>query len=82
MNAMDYLRIAPFINDCPNCGSDIINNGKGSLSVDTLIVKRTCACGFNFEYDVTNGTTKKKIKDAINIALAEIDTEKQNGVKA
>lgn len=69
MNAMDYLRVAPLINDCPNCGSDNVDDGQGSIGVDGNIVRRTCECGFNFVYDVNNGTTKAKIKKAIAEAL-------------
>lgn len=69
MNVMDYLKVAPLINDCPNCGNATVGGGKGTLNVDNNIVKRTCRCGFNFEYDVNNGTSKKKIKQAIDEAL-------------
>lgn len=70
MNAMDYLRVAPFINDCPSCGNQFVGNGQGTLEVDDNIIRRTCKCGFNFEYDVNKGTTKKKIKQAIEEALS------------
>lgn len=69
MNAMDFLRISPFINDCPNCGNEYIGNGQGTLNVDDNIVERTCKCGFNFKYDVANGTSKAKIKKAIDEVL-------------
>jgi hypothetical protein len=71
MNAMDYLRVAPFINDCPNCGNGNVGNGQGTLEIDKTI-KRTCKCGFKFEYDVSNGTTKTKIKKAIDEALKKM----------
>jgi transcription elongation factor Elf1 len=72
MNSMDYLRVAPFINDCPNCGNQFVGNGQGTLEVDNNIVKRTCKCGFNFEYDIINGTSKKKIKQAIDVVLKQM----------
>lgn len=72
MNAMDYLRVAPLINDCPNCGNEFVGNGQGTLEVDDNLVKRTCKCGFNLEYDVNNGTTKKRIKQAIDEALRQM----------
>lgn len=72
MNVMTYLEVAPFINDCPKCRSQYIGNGQGSLEVDNNIIKRTCKCGFNFIYDVKNGTSKSKILTAISEALGEI----------
>ncbi|PFH81650.1 hypothetical protein COI81_28970 [Bacillus cereus] len=69
MNAMDFLRISPLINDCPNCGNQFVGNGQGTLEVDDNIIKRTCKCGFNFEYDVEDGTSKAKIKKAVGEAL-------------
>lgn len=71
MNAMDFLRISPFINDCPSCGNEFVGNGEGTLNVDDNIVERTCKCGFAFKYDVNNGTTKEKIKKAIDEALKQ-----------
>lgn len=72
MNAMYFLRIAPLINDCPNCGNQFVGNGEGTLEVNDNMVKRTCKCGFNFEYDVNNGTSKPKIKKAINESLNKL----------
>lgn len=72
MNAMDYVRIAPFINDCPSCGNQMVGNGQGSIEVNDNVVKRKCKCGFNFEYDSNNGTTKAKIKKAIKETLTKM----------
>lgn len=72
MNAMDYLRIAPFVNDCPNCGSDLLGNGQGTYELKDNTIKRSCKCGFKFEYDSRNGTTKTKIKQAIDKALEQM----------
>lgn len=72
MNSMDYLRIAPFINDCPNCGSDMIDNSQGTLEVSGNLIKRTCECGFRFEYDANSGTTKAKIQKSVKEALTNM----------
>lgn len=34
---------------CPECGCDVIGNGKGTLEVDTEkgFFKRTCHCGWS-----------------------------------
>lgn len=69
MNVMIYLAVAPMINDCPNCGNSLVGNGEGTLKIDDDIVERTCKCGFDFTYDVTKGTSKKQIKEAIKEAL-------------
>lgn len=72
MNAMDFLRISPLINDCPNCGNEYIGNGQGTLEVDENMIKRTCKCGFKLEYDVTNGTSKAKLKKVLEEAVKEM----------
>lgn len=73
MDARDYLRIAPFLNDCPQCGSDKIGEEQGTMEVkEGRFIERTCQCGFQLTYDVTNGTTKKKIKEAVDQALKQI----------
>lgn len=74
MNPNDFLRVAPYINDCPKCKSDDIGEGKGTLELKGDIVTRTCKCGFDFAYDVKNGTTRTKIKKAVKEALDTSDT--------
>ncbi|WP_249365242.1 DUF3797 domain-containing protein [Bacillus cereus] len=69
---MDFLRISPLINDCPNCGNQFVGKGQGTLEVDDNIIKRTCKCGFKFKYSVNNGVSKKKIKQVIDEALNEL----------
>lgn len=71
MNVMLYLEVAPLINDCPKCGNQYVGNGEGTLNVDDNIIRRTCKCGFKFEYDVRNGTSKSKVMTAISEALGE-----------
>lgn len=75
MNAMDYLRIAPFLNDCPNCkygnvGTDE-NTGEfhGALNVDDNLFTRKCRCGFEVTVDSNKGTTNKVIQSQIDQAL-------------
>lgn len=65
MNVNCYLRIAPLINDCPNCGNGFVGGDQGTLNVDDNIIRRTCKCGFKFEYDVNNGVDIKKISKEI-----------------
>ncbi|MYX21978.1 DUF3797 domain-containing protein [Streptomyces sp. SID8380] len=77
MDVRDFLRITPHINDCPNCANQYIGNGQGSLEVDNNLIKRTCKCGFKFEYDVTEGVSKKKIKQAIEKSLNQLHLSKE-----
>lgn len=72
MIVTDYLRVAPFINDCPNCKNGLVGNGQGALNLSDNIIKRSCRCGFRFAFDVSKGTTKKLIKEAIEQALHEM----------
>lgn len=72
MNINDYLRVAPFIHDCPKCGCGETENGQGTFEVKENIIRRSCKCGFNLEFDTNNGTTKKIIKKAIDEALTNM----------
>lgn len=71
----DYLRIAPFINDCPNCGSGQLGENEGALEVKNNLMMRTCKCGFDFTYDADNGTTRAKIKKAVTQAVDKVRNE-------
>ena len=73
MNVTDFLRVAPFINDCPSCGNDLLGNGEGTLNVEDNLVVRTCKCNFKFEYDVSNGTSKAKMKKVVAEALKQMN---------
>ena len=72
MHINDYLKVSQHVNNCPNCGSDLLGDGFGALHVDGSIFKRTCECGFKFEYDVDAGVKPKQIKQAIDEALSEV----------
>ena len=72
MNVMDYLTISKYINECPNCGSGMLGEGYGSLKAEDSTIERTCECGFNFKYDVSDGVKPKQVKKAIDYALSEI----------
>jgi hypothetical protein len=82
MNAMDYLRIAPFLNDCPNCGYDSVGTNEttgeyhGALLVEENLFTRKCRCGFEVTIDSNIGTENKIINEQINDAL-ELFKEKQ-----
>lgn len=77
MNINDYLRIAPFINDCPNCNNgnvgtdDATGEFHGALNVDDNLFTRKCRCGFEVTIDANNGTSRNKIKKQIEKALTE-----------
>lgn len=71
MHVFDYVKMSKYLNSCPNCGSDLLGNGHGTLNVDGSIFKRTCECGFNFKYDVDAGVRPKQIKQAIDEALSK-----------
>ncbi len=71
MDVRDYLNVSKHINDCPNCGSDDVREGKGSIGVTNSTIERTCECGFNFKFDVDAGVKPKQIKQAIDEALSE-----------
>ncbi|MFJ6264394.1 DUF3797 domain-containing protein [Lysinibacillus xylanilyticus] len=77
MDVRDYLRIAPFVNDCPNCGYENVGTNEstgefhGVLNVDDNLFTRKCRCGFEVTIDSNKGTTKKKIQTQIDAALEQ-----------
>ena len=82
MNSMDFLRIAPFINDCPACGEPNVGtdeNGfqKGTYIMDDNLFTRTCHCGFGITIDPKNGTSRHILKKTVDKAVKEF-REKNN----
>lgn len=81
MNVNDYLRIAPFINDCPSCGYGNVgtddNTGEyhGALGVNENLFTRKCRCGFEITIDANKSTTKSKLKKAISDALEAFNSK-------
>lgn len=67
MDVKHYLRVAPFLNDCPFCDSD-----KGVVEVKENLISRNCPCGFDITINVKNGTSKAKIKKSIEFALEKM----------
>lgn len=74
MHPNDFVKITRLINDCPNCKSDDIGEGEGALLLKDEVITRTCKCGFSLTYDARKGTTKPKIKKAIDEALLQMTT--------
>ena len=68
MDVRHYLRVAPYLHDCPSC-----KDSKGSLSVSDNLITRECPCGFNLTMNIRNGTSKKKIEKSIELALEKIN---------
>lgn len=77
----DYLRIAPFINDCPACGeSDLEDENGGQIGTYELkedLITRTCHCGFAITIDSKNGTSKKILKETVAKAVDEFNKRKK-----
>ena len=51
MTLMDACELMKKYTYCPNCGSEYIGSGAGTLEIDTKAgyFKRTCACGWKVE---------------------------------
>lgn len=71
MDGRDYLAVAKFINDCPNCGSNNVREGEGTIGMLDPIIERTCKCGFKFTYDVGQGVEPKQVRLAVEQALSK-----------
>lgn len=49
MNFSDSLKYTDEYSKCPECGSDSVGNGEGTLEITDNIFKRTCKCGWSIE---------------------------------
>ena len=60
MNLVDACELIKKYTYCPNCGSETVGAGKGSIEVDTATgyFKRTCACGWYIE--ISEGVKNEK----------------------
>jgi transcription elongation factor Elf1 len=46
MNALKAVELLRKYNTCPECGSEKVGNGEGSVTVDDDKFERTCKCGW------------------------------------
>lgn len=51
MNVVDSMELIKKYANCPECGSDKIGNGEGSLIIEENIFKRGCKCGYSITVD-------------------------------
>lgn len=83
MNAMDMLTIAPFLNDCPQCGygkvgtNEKTNEFHGALKVGDNLYTRKCRCGFEVTIDTNDDVTKETIQKKIDEALEAFKSAQQ-----
>lgn len=81
MNIQTYLSIAKLVNDCPNCGYNMVGTDEktgdfhGSLNVDDNLFTRKCRCGFEITINSDKGTTKKIVTSQIDEALESFQTK-------
>lgn len=47
MNVVEACKLIEKYTKCPQCGCDVIGNGKGTLDIDERRFKRTCHCGWS-----------------------------------
>lgn len=51
---------------CPQCGSQMIGNGSGSLNVDEDTFQRGCKCGWSVVVTVKADGTEERIENLSN----------------
>lgn len=49
MNALKAVELLRKYDKCPECGSDKIGNGSGTIEILEDTFKRTCKCGWSIE---------------------------------
>jgi transcription elongation factor Elf1 len=52
MNAWKAVELMGVYNNCPDCGSEKLGNGEGTLEIEDDTFKRTCKCGWSVEIKV------------------------------
>lgn len=52
MNIVKSIELMRKYNGCPECGSDVVGNGEGTLEIEDDTFKRTCKCGWSIEVTV------------------------------
>ena len=83
MNAIDIFTIAPFLNDCPQCGHGKVGTNEktkefhGTLDVGDTLYTRTCRCGFEVTIDTNDGVTKESVQKKIEEALEAYKTPQE-----
>ena len=56
MNVREACELMEKYAKCPECGCDVIGNGKGTLEIDEGIFKRACYCGWSIVIDKRSTT--------------------------
>ena len=47
MNVVESCKLIEKYAECPQCGCDVVGNGKGTLDIGKGYFKRTCHCGWS-----------------------------------
>ena len=56
MNVREASELMEKYAKCPECGCEVIGNGKGTLEIDKGIFKRACYCGWSIVIDKRSTT--------------------------
>ena len=52
MNAMKSMELLRKYANCPECGSQVLGNGKGTVNITDDTFTRTCKCGWKIRIEV------------------------------
>lgn len=55
MNVREACELMKKYAKCPQCGCEVIGNGKGTLEIGKGVFKRTCHCGWSVIIDKKGG---------------------------
>lgn len=77
MNILDSLELMKKYSLCPECGSDKLGNGAGTLNIADNVFARTCKCGYSITIDkrikVIASATKTNGRERTGIYEVQID---------
>jgi transcription elongation factor Elf1 len=51
VNIVDSTQLLKKYSNCPDCGSDKLGNGEGTLNIENEVFERTCKCGWSVTVD-------------------------------
>lgn len=55
MNVVESCKPIEKYAKCPQCGCDVVGNGKGTLDIEKGYFKRTCSCGWTVVVEYGKG---------------------------
>lgn len=53
MTTKMLIDLTKLVQKCPKCKSEKLDGDHGSLEISETLIKRTCACGYEITFNIT-----------------------------